>query len=97
MKIFVRHIIVALVLLLSMSYYSYGQGNKGSHESPCDPGWVRCRGASVCIPARQCGVGPPPPGLVVPIDTNLGFLLAAGLGLGIYFLVSAGKNEQIAD
>ena len=91
MKIFVRHIIVALVLLFSMSYPSYGQGN------PCPPGQIYCRGVETCIAARLCGVGPPPPGLVVPIDHNLGFLLAAGLGLGIYFLVSAGKNEQIAD
>lgn len=88
MKIYLRHIIFILVLLFSMSNPSYAQ-------EPCEPGYVRCRGNANCIPARQCGVGPPPPGLVVPIDTNLGFLLAAGLGLGIYFLVSAGKKEQL--
>ncbi|MCM4160116.1 hypothetical protein FHG64_09820 [Antarcticibacterium flavum] len=87
MKIFVRHIIVILVLLFSMSYTSYGQ-------SPCEPGFVQCRGRTECIPARNCGVGPPPPGLVVPIDTNIGLLLAAGFGLGIYFLVSSGKKKE---
>ncbi len=62
-----------------MSFNSYGE------SGPCNPGFVQCRGSTDCIPARECGVGPPPPGLVVPIDSNLYLLLAAGLGLGIYF------------
>lgn len=36
--------------------------------------------------------GPPPPGLVVPIDNHLSLLIAAGLSLGIYFFASAGKK-----
>lgn len=31
--------------------------------------------------------GPPPPGLVVPIDTDVYILLIAGLFLGSYFLL----------
>ena len=65
--------------------YSYGQ--------PCEPGFVKCRGSDTCIKASLCGVGPPPPGLVVPIDSKISLLIAAGLGLGIYFLVSSGKKE----
>jgi hypothetical protein len=90
MKKLVRHIIVVLVLLFSMSYPAYGQGN-AIHVR-----LERCNVVGACrIPARECGVGPPPPGLVVPIDTNMGLLLVAGLGLGIYFLISAGKKEQL--
>jgi len=37
--------------------------------------------------------GPPPPGLVVPLDTNIFILFAAGLGLGIYFLKASGKKS----
>ncbi len=37
--------------------------------------------------------GPPPPGLVVPLDTNIFILFAAGLGLGIYFLTASGKKS----
>jgi hypothetical protein len=29
---------------------------------------------------------PPPPGLVVPIDSNISLLTAAGLLLGVYYL-----------
>jgi len=29
---------------------------------------------------------PPPPGLILPIDNNLGALATAGFALGIYFL-----------
>jgi hypothetical protein len=36
---------------------------------------------------------PPPPGLVVPLDTNIYFLLVAGLGLGIYFLRASWKKS----
>jgi len=37
--------------------------------------------------------GPPPPGLVLPLDTNIFFLFAAGLCLGIYFLTDPGKTS----
>lgn len=71
-----------------MSFSTYGI------EEPCQPGFVRCRNSTTCIPARQCGVGPPPPGLVVPIDNHLSLLIAAGLSLGIYFFASAGKKAS---
>lgn len=76
------------LLILIFFSVSYGYGQRG----PCEPGFVQCRGGAECIPARQCGVGPPPPGLVVPIDSNISLLIAAGLGLGIFFLVSSGKK-----
>lgn len=85
-----RHIIPIIVLFLAMSYTSYGQ-------EPCQPGYVRCRGGENCIPARQCGVGPPPPGLVVPIDDHLPFLLAAGLGLGILFFGYRGRKASASN
>jgi hypothetical protein len=34
---------------------------------------------------------PPPPGLILPIDTNIGFLIAAGLMVGICFLQGRAK------
>lgn len=71
-----------------MSFSSYGM------QTPCEPGFVNCRGGTDCIPARQCGVGPPPPGLVVPIDDHLSLLIAAGLSLGIYFFASSGKKTS---
>ena len=79
-----KRIFLLILIFFSVSY-SYGQR--------CDPGYVRCRGSATCIEARLCGVGPPPPGLVVPIDSKISFLIAAGLGLGIFFLVSSRKNE----
>lgn len=80
-----KRIILLIAIFLSVSY-SYGQGRcTESGYAPCGPNHE-------CIPRNQCGGrNPPPPGLVVPIDTNTGLLLFAGLGLGIYFLVSSGK------
>ena len=78
--------IVLIIFLFFSVGYSYGQER-------CDPGYVRCRGGQDCIEARLCGVGPPPPGLVVPIDSKISLLIAAGLGLGIFFLLSSGKKE----
>lgn len=53
-------------------------------QEPCEPNERYCLGD--CRPARECARGgPPPPGLVVPIDTNISFLLAAGLVLGIFY------------
>ena len=37
--------------------------------------------------------GPPPPGLIVPLDTNKIFLLVAGICLGTYFLTASGKKS----
>ena len=84
--LYMKRIFLLILIFFSVSY-SYGQ------RGPCEPGFVQCRGSSTCIPARQCGVGPPPPGLVVPIDSKISLLIAAGLGLGIFFLVSSRKNE----
>ena len=69
---------VALILLSSFNFESYAQ--------KCETqGFRRCNG--VCVPARECRQGvPPPPGL--PIDSKLPYLLIAGLGLGIYYLRS---------
>lgn len=44
-------------------------------------------------PQMNSGPGPPPPGLELPLDTNIIFLLVAGLGLGIYFLTASGKKS----
>lgn len=76
------------IILLITIFFSVAMA--GFAQTPCDPGQVNCRNQG-CIAREQCPGPPPPPGLVVPIDTNLGFLLFAGLGLGIYFLVSSGK------
>ena len=82
------------IVLLIFLFFSVGS-SFGQRE-PCEPGFVYCRGSSVCVAARTCGVGPPPPGLVVPIDSNISLLIAAGLGLVIFLLVSSGKKE-VAD
>lgn len=37
---------------------------------------------------------PPPPGLVLPLDTDIFILFAAGLGLGIYFITASGKKSH---
>lgn len=82
MKIKLRHIITLIVLFFVMSYASYGQAGACS-----DPDYEPCGPNHQCVPRSQCGgPNPPPPGLVVPIDSNISFLLIAGLGLGIYFL-----------
>lgn len=64
--------------MIVANFYAFAQ-------EPCDPGQIFCRGA--CRLPRACGIGPPPPGLVVPIDSNIIWLLAAGLGLGIYYWI----------
>lgn len=43
-------------------------------------------------PQMNSTPGPPPPGLELPLDTNIFFLLVAGIGLGIYFLTATGKK-----
>lgn len=74
-----------------MTFTGYGQAR------PCPPGEVPCGTDHSCLPRAECGgQTPPPPGLVVPIDTNIYFLIAAGLGLGIYFFVSEGRKSSSA-
>ncbi len=58
-------------------------------------GW----GQTADLPEPQMDAGPggpPPPGLVVPIDTNRSILLIAGIFLGIYFLLLSRKNSLSA-
>ncbi|UJH90063.1 hypothetical protein LZ575_14190 [Antarcticibacterium sp. 1MA-6-2] len=87
MKLKLRHIIPVVVLLFTMSYNTFGQAR------PCPPGEVPCGANHTCLPRGSCGgPNPPPPGLVVPIDSNLSFLLIAGLGLGVWFFASSGKK-----
>jgi len=80
-----KRIILLIALFFSVAMAGYAQ------NTPCNPGEVNCRNKG-CIPREQCPGPPPPPGLVVPIDSNVGLLLIAGLGLGIYFLVSRGRD-----
>jgi len=85
MKLIGSNIILFIAILFSFSSYALAQ-------NPCDPGERFCDGA--CRPAKDCAPGnPPPPGLVLPIDSNIYFLFAAGLGLGIYFLTASGKKS----
>lgn len=93
MKLDLRHTISVIVLLFSMSFFSYGQGRcTESGYAPCGPNHE-------CVPRNQCrgGPNPPPPGLVVPIDSNISLLIIAGLGLGIYFFVSSGRKAGVAE
>jgi hypothetical protein len=76
-----------IVLFISI-LFSFGLS---TYAEPCAPGEEFCRGR--CRPQAACTKGgPPPPGLVLPIDSNIYFLLTAGLGLGVYFLGFAGKK-----
>jgi hypothetical protein len=75
MKI-ISNIILIFLILVSLRGYT-------QPPEPCPEGQRRCGG--VCKIPRECRPGvPPPPGL--PINSNLPLLIAAGLGLGIYFL-----------
>ncbi|MFO7720590.1 MAG: hypothetical protein R6W85_09155, partial [Gillisia sp.] len=84
MKLPVRNLFLSFLFLFFMNLNGFGQ-------APCDPGNCNLPGqkccGNICRPASQCAPGknPPPPGLVVLIDTNIQFLLAAGLCLGICF------------
>jgi hypothetical protein len=78
-------IVLFIAILFAFGLSSYAQNN------PCDPGSKICFDGT-CHTNLFCNKNPPPPGLVLPIDSNIYFLLAAGLGLGIYFLGFAGKK-----
>jgi len=82
-----KRIILFIAILFSFSSYAIAQNGNGN---PCDPGERFCDGK--CQLAKDCKGNPPPPGLVLPIDSNIYFLLAAGLGLGVYFLRFADKK-----
>ena len=80
-----KRIVLAIIFLFLVEWPSFAQG-------PCDKGYAPCGPDHICKPIIECKGGPPPPGLVLPIDSNIYFLLAAGLGLGIYFLGFTGKK-----
>jgi len=69
--------IIILWVFLVISTCTFAQGNKLPEPQMNSTG----------------GPGPPPPGLELPLDTNIIFLLAAGLCLGIYFLTTSGKKS----
>jgi hypothetical protein len=86
-----KRIVLFIAILFSFGLSSYAQ-NKGPY---CPKGQKFCNGE--CRDAAVCRQGgPPPPGLVLPIDSNIYFLLAAGLGLGIYFLGFTDKKFPIS-
>jgi hypothetical protein len=81
-----KRIVLFIAILFSFSSFA---------PPECGPGEKFCNGG--CHPAADCRQGgPPPPGLVLPIDSNIYFLLAAGLGLGIYFLGFTGKKFPVS-
>lgn len=87
-----KRILPLLVMLFFMGFSGYGQ-------RPCPPGEVPCGPDHSCRARNLCagGPNPPPPGLVVPIDNHLSLLLAAGICLGVYCFVSAGRKSVSAD
>jgi len=87
-----KKIILLLAMLFFVGFSGYGQAN------PCPPGHVPCGTDHECLPRGSCSnPNPPPPGLVLPIDDHIYILLAAGIGLGVYFFVSGGKRSATAD
>lgn len=60
----------------------------GQGDGPCKPG-------KTCFEGKcRNNNAPPPPGLVVPIDSNIYLLLAAGIGLGIFYFGFQKKVES---
>lgn len=86
MKLSLRSLLLSLLFMLFVNINGFAQ------RGTCNPSERWCDGK--CKEAKLCAGNPPPPGLVVPIDTNISLLLAAGLGLGIFFLISSGKKEK---
>jgi hypothetical protein len=81
-----KRIVLFIAILFFFGLSSYAQ-------NPCPPKYKPCGVDQECVLAKDCkGNQPPPPGLVLPIDSNIYFLLAAGLGLGIYFLGFSGNK-----
>lgn len=54
---------------------------------------INCFSQSHELPEPQMSAVPPPPGLVVPIDSNMSFLTTAGILLGIYVLKPKNNKE----
>jgi hypothetical protein len=73
MKKHIRYKIISSVIMILLSMTIVAQSQ--SHRLP-EPQKI-----------SESGSGePPPPGLILPIDKNLGALATAGFALGIYFL-----------
>jgi len=71
-----------------------GSACSGPGNSGCGPGLLCCNGK--CVAANTCAPGnPPPPGLVVPIDSKTSLLLLTGIGLGIFYFVNGRKKENV--
>jgi hypothetical protein len=80
---------IAILFSFGLSSYAMDPG--------CPDGQVPCGSDHICKLKADCkGNNPPPPGLVLPIDSNIYFLLAAGLGLGIYFLGFTGEKSPVS-
>lgn len=96
MQIQLRKILLFLVFVFFISFAGWGQNGSfysGPGNSGCGPGLLCCNGK--CVSANTCAPGnPPPPGLVVAIDSNISLLLP-GIGLGVYFIVSSRRKENL--
>ena len=73
-------IIFSLFMFLSQTEF-FGQCTTSS----CGAGYVCFEGE--CVPVTTA---PPPPGLNVPLDSNLRFLLIGGLFIGGFFFYKKG-------
>src|SRR5690606_4303541 len=90
MEISVRNLFLSILFIFFWNHSSFTQC---SNSSECGPGYICCGGS--CKQAGTCAPGnPPPPGLVVPIDSHISFLLFSGLGLGVFFYFSQRKKES---
>jgi len=92
MKVSVRNIFVSLLFIFFINLNGFGQSCTGPGSGGCGPGRLCCNGQ--CVTANTCAPGnPPPPGLVVPIDSNISILIISGIGLGVYFFAFQRKKE----